>query len=166
MRSAIYGPDVILLASKKPRIKELVKNCLGMTEEEIKNLPERPDVIRGLLLIKNLGSDKLTVGEKVANAMQQSHVGQIPGENTYCDIFQITTVEPFWLDTYTTAIEVCPGWYWSKFTSNNKLLYVGGSPILPKESTVEKLLTVSAYIKCDLFSEFKRLEYERRQTLS
>lgn len=50
MRSQ-FGPERFLLASKKPHIQELVKRSETMTEEEIQNLSEKPDIIRGLLNI-------------------------------------------------------------------------------------------------------------------
>ena len=70
MRSQ-FGPEKLLLASKKPYIQELVKRAQSMTEEEIKNLPEKPDTIKGLLNIrreKEQGA-ALARAEAIADAM-------------------------------------------------------------------------------------------------
>lgn len=51
MRSQ-YGPETLLLASKKPHIKNLLAQLPNLTEDQVKSLPEKPDVIKGLLNIK------------------------------------------------------------------------------------------------------------------
>jgi hypothetical protein len=72
MRSQ-FGPEQFLLASKKPHIIELVKNCVNMTETEIDALPEKPDVRRGLKNIKkNKDTHDATIrAEKIADAMME-----------------------------------------------------------------------------------------------
>jgi len=52
MRSMLHGPGEFLLRSKKPRIQALVARCHEMTEQDIENLGEKPDIIRGLLEIR------------------------------------------------------------------------------------------------------------------
>jgi hypothetical protein len=71
MRSELHGPEKLLLASKKPRIQELIKLAETMTEEEIKNLPEKPDTIRGLLNIRREREQgaALLRAEAIADAM-------------------------------------------------------------------------------------------------
>ena len=48
MRSTLHGPEAFLLKSKKPHIQALVAAAATMTDDEIRALPEKPDVIKGL----------------------------------------------------------------------------------------------------------------------
>lgn len=75
MRSALHGPEVYLLKSKKPHIQELVVRVETMTEEEIRSLPEKPDVIKGLLnLRKQADQDRAAImAEKLADMMQAAY---------------------------------------------------------------------------------------------
>lgn len=70
MRSQ-YGPEKILLASKKPHIQNLIKQVINLTEDQIKELPEKPDIIKGLLNIKKLqtNAEALQRAEKIADMM-------------------------------------------------------------------------------------------------
>jgi hypothetical protein len=70
MRSS-YGPEKLLLASKKPHIIELVARAKTMTADEIKALPEKPDIIKGLLNInKNVDNAAAQQrAEAIADAM-------------------------------------------------------------------------------------------------
>ena len=70
MRSQ-YGPERFLLASKKPHIQQLVKNVENLSEEEIQQLQEKSDIIKGLLAIKKtqIDTDALTRAEKIADMM-------------------------------------------------------------------------------------------------
>lgn len=75
MRSNLHGPEVYLLKSKKPHIKELIERAKTMTKEEIENLPEKPDVIKGLLNL-NKQADQLraaSMAEKLADMMQAAY---------------------------------------------------------------------------------------------
>ena len=71
MRSALHGPEVFLLRSKKSHIQELVKKCYSMTEEEIKKLNEKPDIIKGLLILQKTQSneDAWERANKIADMM-------------------------------------------------------------------------------------------------
>lgn len=75
MRSAVHGPEVYLLKSKKPHIQDLVNRAKTMTEEEIKSLPEKPDIIKGLLnLHKKENQDKsAAMAEILADMMQAAY---------------------------------------------------------------------------------------------
>lgn len=53
MRSTLHGPGEFLLKSKKPRIQALVAGCREMSIQDIEKLDEKPDIIRGLLEIRN-----------------------------------------------------------------------------------------------------------------
>lgn len=70
MRST-YGPERLLLASKKPRIIELIESIKSMSIDEIKLLPEKPDIIKGLINIKT-GADRANAAQRaeaIADAM-------------------------------------------------------------------------------------------------
>lgn len=71
MRSTLHGPDTYLLKSKKPHIVGLIERSKNMTEDEIKLLNEKPDVIKGLLLIKQkeMQKDALVRAEAIADMM-------------------------------------------------------------------------------------------------
>jgi hypothetical protein len=52
MRSTLHGPEAFLLKSKKPQIQLLISKVDSMTEDQIRNLDQKPDVIKALLNIK------------------------------------------------------------------------------------------------------------------
>lgn len=75
MRSALHGPEAYLLKSKKPHIQELINRAKTMTEEEIRALPEKPDVIKGLLNIRKSADQARSaiMAEKLADMMQAAY---------------------------------------------------------------------------------------------
>lgn len=75
MRSTIHGPEAFLLKSKKPHVQELVARCRTMTDDEIKALPEKPDVITGLLNIKkaDMQAASASRAEILADLMTKMH---------------------------------------------------------------------------------------------
>lgn len=75
MRSTLHGPEAYLLKSKKPHILALVERCKTMTDDEIRALPEKPDVIKGLLNIrKGVDQDRAaSVAELLADMMMAAH---------------------------------------------------------------------------------------------
>jgi hypothetical protein len=70
MRSS-FGPERFLLASKKPYIKQLLANVNNLSEDDIKKLNEKPDIIKGLLAIKKThGQAEAAIrAEIIANQM-------------------------------------------------------------------------------------------------
>lgn len=70
MRSS-YGPERLLLASKKPHIIELIAKSKSMSIEEIRALNEKPDTIKGLLAIRKAEDQKTsaTNAEMIADMM-------------------------------------------------------------------------------------------------
>lgn len=52
MRSTLHGPEAFLLKSKKPHIQLLISKVDSLTEEQIKKLDQKPDIIKALLNIK------------------------------------------------------------------------------------------------------------------
>lgn len=75
MRSNMYGPETYLLRSKKPREQALVAACYNMTDDEIKVLNEKPNVIKGLLSIKQLkmNEESASRAEVLADMMTRLH---------------------------------------------------------------------------------------------
>lgn len=75
MRSTLHGPEAYLLKSKKPHIQELVKRVNTMTTEEIQALPEKPDIIKGLLnLHKQADQNRaVSVAERLADMMEAAY---------------------------------------------------------------------------------------------
>lgn len=75
MRSNLYGPEVYLLKSKKPHILELVERCKTLTEDEIRALPEKPDVIKGLLNLHTQANQARAalIAERLADMMQAAY---------------------------------------------------------------------------------------------
>ena len=75
MRSTLHGPEVYLLKSKKPHIQELVKRVETMTEEEINSLPEKPDIIKGLLNLRKKANqdNSAAIAEILADMMQATY---------------------------------------------------------------------------------------------
>ena len=75
MRSTLHGPEAFLLKSKKPHILNLIERCKSLTDDEIRALPEKPDVIKGLLNIRKLADQAraASVAEMLADMMQAAH---------------------------------------------------------------------------------------------
>lgn len=75
MRSAIHGPGIYLLKSKKPHVMELIARAKTMTDDEIRALSEKPDVIKGLLDIRKMAdqSRAASVAERLADMMQAAY---------------------------------------------------------------------------------------------
>lgn len=164
MRS-MYGPDQLLLASKKPRIRDLVSRSRTMTEEEIRSLPEKPDVIRGLLLINLFGEDqrKATIAEKVADLMQKKHVDLPSGDEKSCHVYRISTAGDEWLRTDSTMLEIKEGWHWALMADGT--IYLANLPTRVDQDELGRLMGISHYVgKMDLFA-FKELERKRRNSL-
>ena len=61
-----------MLKSKKPYILDLIQRCKSLTDDEIRALPEKPDVIKGLLNIRKLADQAraASVAEMLADMMQ------------------------------------------------------------------------------------------------
>lgn len=75
MRSTLHGPEAYLLKSKKPHIIALVERCRSLSDDEIRALPEKPDVIKGLLGIRRLADQEraATIAERLADMMMAAH---------------------------------------------------------------------------------------------
>jgi hypothetical protein len=161
----MYGPETLLLASKKPRIKELVERSRTMTADEIKMLPEKPDIIRGLLLINQFSDQqqKATLAEKIAGAMQKNHVDQTKGDELPCHVFRITAIGENWLKTGSTMLEIKEGWHWAQL--ENGTVYLANAPITSDDESVRYLMSISQYIGQKTLGEFKDLERQRRNAL-
>lgn len=160
----MYGPDELLLVSKKPRIKELIKRSRSMTEEEIKSLPERPDVIRGLLLINLFGEDqkKATIAEKVADLMQKNHVSQPTGNSRSCHI-SIITSDDTWLPIGSMTLEIKNGWHWAQLADGT--VYISTSATRITSDVLKSLMSMSRYITQGTLADFKELERKRLSNL-
>jgi hypothetical protein len=160
----MYGPDTLLLASKKSRIIALVEMVDNMTIDEIKALSEKPDVIKGLLLIKEFGKDgpKLTVPEKIANRMQR------PGNNSNgsvvidCKIYRVVN-DSVWIPVNATHLEVQKGWHWVWLES--KQILISNNYLTATSTILDILLPVSEFISTGTTNDFKQLENTRRNSL-
>jgi hypothetical protein len=162
----MYGPDQLLLASKKPRIQELIRRSRSMSEDDIRALHEKPDVIRGLLLINLFGEEqkKATLAEKVADLMQRDHVDQPNGDEQSCQVFKIVSIGDGWLKTGSTLLEIKEGWYWAQLASG--VIYLTNSPITSNNDTTQTLMSMSQHIGVKTLGEFKELERQRRNGLN
>ena len=163
MRS-MYGPDAILLASKKPRIKELVEKSKHLTEDEIKSLAEKPDVIRGLLLIKEFGDTepKLTIPEKIANLMQRPGSNSVNSSVLDCKIYRIKS-ESVWIPINTTQLEVRNGWHWAWL--ENKKVLISNNYIPATTPLLDILIASSELVSTGTTTDYKKLEDARRNQL-
>lgn len=76
MRSTLHGPETFLLKSRKPHIVALVERCKTLSEEEIRALPEKPDIIKGLLGIRRLADQQraASLAERLADMMVARHI--------------------------------------------------------------------------------------------
>jgi hypothetical protein len=73
MRSQ-WGPERLLLASKKPHIQQLVAQCNTWTLQDVDALEVKPDIKKGLraLVQTRLHSDAWQRAEKLADLMMQN----------------------------------------------------------------------------------------------
>jgi hypothetical protein len=159
----MYGPDTLLLASKKPHVQALVQRVSTMTVDEIHALPEKKDVIRGLLLIKQFGMDgpKATVYEKIANVMAANSVAQLPTA-VVCDIYQITSGE-FWLKTGASELLVQPKWYWA--SCENGEIIISNIRTSAIKDRIRLLISNSQFIQTSNTNDFAKMEDARRNSL-
>ena len=162
MRSHRLGPDAFLLASKKPRIIDLVARCHLMSVDEIRGLPEKPDTIRGLLLIKELGTSKLPVAEKIANAMERFGSAPPAGNISMvdCTIWKLSV--DIWVDVGASSIEAKAGWYWAHLADRRTMI---GNSLIKDLKTAEKLIPISQLHGKGTISDLKKLEYDRVQKI-
>lgn len=162
----MYGPETLLLASKKPRIKELIERSRSMTEDEIKALPEKPDVIRGLLLINQLDirQEKSLLANRIADAMQKAHVSQPRGNELSCHVFRISSIGENWLKTGSTLTEIKEGWHWAQLADGR--VYLADSPVTVDDDSLKSLMSMSQYVGQKTLGEFKDLERQRRAGLA
>jgi hypothetical protein len=160
----MYGPDAILLASKKPRIKELVEKSKYLTNDEIKSLDEKPDVIRGLLLIKEFGyqSSKLTIPEKIANRMQNLSSNSVNSVVLDCKIYRIKT-ESVWVPVNTTHLQAQNGWHWAWLET--KQVLISNNYLPATEKLLNILMSSSELVLTGTTVDYKQLEDARRNGL-
>lgn len=163
MRS-MYGPDQLLLVSKKPRIIALVESSKSMSVDEIKSLDEKPDVIRGLLLIKDLGTSKGTAAEKVAEKMIELHGIKLPEDyaKTECSIYIMK--QDLWLAQGSSSLEIKEGWYWIK-TVDEKILISSCGIFDSIDNLIIQLTDNSEFLSHGVVGDFYKLDYNRRSKL-
>lgn len=72
MRSQ-WGPERLLLASKKPHIQQLVAQCESWTLQDVEALNEKPDIKKGLraLVQQRLHGEAAARAEKLADLMME-----------------------------------------------------------------------------------------------
>lgn len=151
----MYGPGRLLLASKKPKIQNLVKIIDTLTIEDIRNLPEKPDVIRGLIEIKELGREKGTNAELIASAMQKSHN---PKKETPSKIYQYYGNQ-FWVKIKSTEILIQPQWYWLELSQYE--VYISSNKIKLSSIDYLQLKQHSNYISDGVINDVRLLEKDR-----
>lgn len=155
MRS-IYGPGRLLLSSKKPKIINLIKSIEHLSYDEIKKLPEKADVIRGLLEIKQLGTKKGLVSELIADKMQNNYVPTTT--KNISNIYQYHG-DSVWLKIKSSELLLEPQWYWQEIDTNK--IYVSSNLIDVTNDILHSLKNNSTYIKCGNIDDLKLLERDR-----
>ena len=157
----MYAPDALLLASKKPRIIELVSKVDVMSINEITSLNEKQDVIRGLLIIKEFGKTKDRLSDKIANAMEKSNIAQPSKLALPCEIYQICSVD-FWLKINSTELEIKTNWYWAKLENS---ISISNNIISISSYNLPLLLSNSKFIKTGNVFDLYELEHNRLSNL-
>jgi len=160
----MYSPDTLLLASKKPRIKELIERSRQMSVDEIKLLPEKPDIIKGLLLINEFGEkrQKATISEKIAEKMAESSVVVQGGLHVSCKIYVIS-VDDMWIPIKSTFLEVKTGWYWAQLEDGR--IFISNNLVNISNETLTKLIMYSVFVKDGIVSDISILEKIRLDKL-
>jgi hypothetical protein len=157
----MYGPGHLLLASKKTKIINLVRSIESMSIDEIKGLPEKPDIIRGLIEIKEFGNyGKGTVAELIADKMQTLHD---PKLEQWKPIWQYQG-DYYWVKTGKSELQISPTWYWQEL--DNLCIRVSSNNIAVNNTTMSHLKTNSVYVKIGSSSELINLEKDRVSKLA
>jgi hypothetical protein len=152
----MYGPGQLLLASKKPKIIKLIKSIETLTIDEIKRLPEKPDVIRGLIEIKEFGNyGKGTLAELIADKMQTVHE---PVNESWKPIWQYQG-DYYWLKAGKSELQISPMWYWQEL--DQQCIRISSNKIHISDTTLAYLKTNSVYVKTGSVSELINLEKDR-----
>lgn len=151
----MYGPGRLLLVSKKPNIQKLIKDIETMSVDDIKKLNEKPNVIKGLIEIKELGTDKGTNAELIATAMQKHYKPDI--EKPSC-IYQYHG-EPFWVKVNSSELQFETKWYWLELSQSE--IIVSSNKIKVSNLTLSKLKESSTYISTGLLRDLQALEKYR-----
>ena len=152
----MYGPGQLLLASKKPKIINLIRSIETMTIEEIKKLPEKPDIIRGLIEIKEFGDQgKGTMAWIIANKMQQ---GRAFEREKTLPIWQYNG-DSCWLKTGKSEIQILPTWYWQEIDTNT--VCISSNNVTVTGSILSRLKKDSEYIKTGTRFDLIDLEKSR-----
>jgi hypothetical protein len=165
----MYDPGQLLLVSKKPRIQELVARSKSLSEEQIKALPEKPDVIRGLLLINQFGHDqkKSLLSHKIADAMQEhTNIEKIPSIiNEVFPIYQYRAAQPIWIITgiHLSEVMLNPDDYWALKPDNQIIFKSNHSNV--DLGVVKQLISNSTMIKYGTTSQMLELEQARTSKL-
>ena len=163
MRSALYGPDQLLLASKKPRIIELVKHSRTMTPEQIQALPEKADIIRGLLIINEFGDNKASVAEMIADRMQERNYNKKPSIiNSIISIYQYCGPDTIWVKSGRSGseVELKPGIYFINDPEENQIYFQSVWTSIDLVY-LKVILTNSKFIKIAKYEEYQLLERNR-----
>jgi hypothetical protein len=76
MRSEIHGPEIYLLRSKKPHIQKLIADAENMTADQVSQLNEKPDIIKGLLQLNKNKENQAAYerANKIADMMISAHL--------------------------------------------------------------------------------------------
>lgn len=146
-------------------MQELVQRSRTMTEDEILVLPEKPDVIKGLLAINGLTQrDKAArMAEQLANKMESITNNQASGlEEMPCQIYRISS-ETFWLHIGGTQLEAKEGWHWAVIPGNK--IWMHGT-IFDNDLVIGQLAPRSTFVQNgQVKNDLYRLEVERRNRL-
>jgi hypothetical protein len=155
MRS-MYGPGQLLSASKKPRLLSLIEQSKNLSVDEIKRLNEKSWIIQGLLEIKELGTEKLTKAELIANKMQTKHA---QSWETFSNAIYQYNGEPRWIKTGRSELLVETGWYWAYLYADK--IYVSSNIVNLHPNLINEMKLQSQYIKMGSISSLKELERDR-----
>ena len=162
----MHGPERLLLASKKPHIKQLIERARTMSDEEIRALSEKPDIIRGLLGLNRQQRDleSLALAEKLADTMQKTQPVGLRGNDRSCHVYRIVQPDDDWVRDGDGLIEIKEGWNWAHLSDGTVHMTNFAINIDPKE--ISRLISISMHVGIMTLAEFKALESQRRNSLS
>ena len=155
-----------MLASKKPRIIELVAKVATMNEDEIRALPEKPDVLKGLLNLHQRAANEQRVleAERLASMMQQQPINGIAVNDQSCHVYMINLIGDGWIRSGSNLLEIKEGWHWSQLLDGT--VWLTNVSITTTAETINDLLSCSRYIGLKTFGEYRDLERDRRNKLA
>ena len=160
MRSSLYGPEQLLLVSKKPHIQDLVRRCMDMSEEEIQSLPERNDIKQGLINIKRFGTKKDTLINRMMDQFLP-YIKITPNIAAHMPVkIYLYHGDETWVKTGNTAVQITPNCYIAVLLDKIQIHFKGVISCDSHE-VIKHLINNSTWQQDGNLMDYKKIERNR-----